>query len=139
VDENPKPPKRRWWRFSLRTLLLLMALFAAGVWWITWPSRTVNEFNSLVAQERFDEACAMVEVPRGCRVSIDPTPFEEAQRLSLTPSDSDVTSMGPTVPLRAELPTVTEMLFGTRRVDSWFEVEVVRGRITATTSPSQRR
>jgi len=31
VDENPKPPKRRWWQFSLRSILVFVAMYAAYV------------------------------------------------------------------------------------------------------------
>jgi len=33
----PKERRRRWWQFSLRFLLLVMALAAVGCWWVLEP------------------------------------------------------------------------------------------------------
>jgi hypothetical protein len=49
-------PKRRWFRFSLRTLLVLVTLAAVGSWayWIGWPwwlvSREQSQIVELVSQ-----------------------------------------------------------------------------------------
>ena len=42
-DESPTPvPKRRWFRFTMRTMFLVMALAAC---WIGWGARTIRSEN----------------------------------------------------------------------------------------------
>jgi hypothetical protein len=61
--------RRRWFRFSLRVLLLLPVAFAAMWWWVTWPGRTLQEFRRLVAEGRTDDAESMVVFDPDYRMS----------------------------------------------------------------------
>jgi hypothetical protein len=50
----------RRFRFRLRTLLLVPVVFAVAWWWITWPNRTLRDFNHLVASGQLDAAGRLV-------------------------------------------------------------------------------
>jgi hypothetical protein len=52
--------KRRFVRYSLRTLLVLPMLFAAAWWWLTWPERTAQRFVRLLNDDP-NAAKAMVD------------------------------------------------------------------------------
>jgi hypothetical protein len=64
---------RRWFRFSLRTFLLLPPLVLGILWfWTTMPERTARRFVNHMRSGRLDEASAMLDanstlfkVPRG--------------------------------------------------------------------------
>jgi hypothetical protein len=45
----PTPPRRRWFRFSLRTLLLLVAIVAVGFGWLGVKIRQAHEQRDAVA------------------------------------------------------------------------------------------
>jgi hypothetical protein len=45
-------PKRRWLRFSLRTLLLAVAVTCAGLAWLGWQVSIVRARNTFVSQIR---------------------------------------------------------------------------------------
>jgi hypothetical protein len=47
-------------RFRLRTLLLLPLVFALGWWWVTWPQRTINRLDELVAAGDLDQAASLI-------------------------------------------------------------------------------
>lgn len=68
------PRKLSWLQFRLRTLFLVCFLTAVGVWlfqWTRWPARTLQEFNDLVQQERYEEAAARLEYENDFLVSPD--------------------------------------------------------------------
>jgi hypothetical protein len=50
----------RRFQFSLRALLGLAAICAAGCWWIIWPQRTARQFLTALADERTEDAIAMI-------------------------------------------------------------------------------
>lgn len=52
---------RRWFKFSLRTLLVLVALVAFSTWWITWPERTRGEVERSIANGQTDVADRWIE------------------------------------------------------------------------------
>jgi len=56
--------KHRWFRFRLRSLLVLPVLFAAGWWWVTWPERTAKRFVELLAIGDVPRAQAMIDGPQ---------------------------------------------------------------------------
>jgi hypothetical protein len=60
MTDQPKT-RRRFPRFSLRTLLLLPVLFAAAWWWITWPERTARRFVELLSAGDFESARKMCD------------------------------------------------------------------------------
>ena len=74
----PKIRGGRWYRFSLRTLLLMQLSFAVLWWWTTWPSRTLREFKGLVADGRIDAAASMVVFAPNYRM----TPKQVAHQLN---------------------------------------------------------
>ena len=43
-------------------------IVAAALWWISWPTRTVREFSSLLEQGRFDEANQFLKPPARLRI-----------------------------------------------------------------------
>jgi len=47
-------------RFRLRTLLLLPLVFAFGWWWMTWPQRTIDQLDALVAAGKLDQAANLI-------------------------------------------------------------------------------
>jgi hypothetical protein len=55
--------RRRGFRFRLRTLLLLPAVFAVGWWWLTWPERTAKRFVELLDDGNVPAARAIVDGP----------------------------------------------------------------------------
>jgi hypothetical protein len=65
-------PKASWFQFRLRTLFIVCALAAIGVWvyrWVQWPSRTLQEFGDLIEQKRYEGAAARLEFEHGYLVS----------------------------------------------------------------------
>jgi hypothetical protein len=65
---------RNWMRFRLRTLFIACLLAAIGLWayrWTCWPARTLEAFNTLVAQKRYEDAAARLEYEHGYLVSPD--------------------------------------------------------------------
>src|SRR5262245_56278465 len=50
----------RWIVTCLLMTSLLAALAAAGWWWVLWPERTAREFQSLLVQQKWDDASAML-------------------------------------------------------------------------------
>ncbi|HEV3340722.1 MAG TPA: hypothetical protein VG125_10210 [Pirellulales bacterium] len=50
----------RRFQFSLRGLLALAAICAAGCWWIIWPRCTAHRFLAALADERTEDAIAMI-------------------------------------------------------------------------------
>jgi hypothetical protein len=55
---------RRLFRYRLRSLLLLPALFALGWWWVTWPERTARRFVAALAARDVETAQAMFSGPQ---------------------------------------------------------------------------
>ena len=49
----PSQPRRRWFQYSVRTLLIaaavIPAVFGGGIWWVTAPMKTWREFCARVA------------------------------------------------------------------------------------------
>lgn len=43
MSETPTPPRRRWFRFSLRTMFVLVTVFAVFVGWLAREWRIVRE------------------------------------------------------------------------------------------------
>jgi hypothetical protein len=43
-------------------------IVAAAFWWLTWPTRTIREFTTLVEQGRFDEANQLLKPPSRLRI-----------------------------------------------------------------------
>ena len=41
--EDPKPKKRRWFRFSLRTMFVLVTVFCGLLGWVEWNRRIMQE------------------------------------------------------------------------------------------------
>jgi hypothetical protein len=67
-------PKRSWLTFRLRTLFLACFLAAVGMWvyrWTQWPDRTLQAFNALIEQKRYEDAAARLEYENGYVVSPD--------------------------------------------------------------------
>ena len=62
--EDSREPKRRLFRFRLRTLLALPIVFAAMWWWVTWPERSANKFVGLLAAGDIEAARAMIDGPQ---------------------------------------------------------------------------
>jgi hypothetical protein len=58
---EPQKSRRSRFRFRLRSLLLLPALFAAGWWWVTWPERTIARLDALVAANDVTQADRLIE------------------------------------------------------------------------------
>jgi len=56
--------KHGYFRFRLRTLLLLPILVAAGWWWWTWPERTARRFVQLLNDGDLESAKAMIDDPQ---------------------------------------------------------------------------
>ena len=52
---------RQWFRFSLRSLLILPVLLALCIAWITWPKRTFESFCSSIRDGNFTSVNSMVE------------------------------------------------------------------------------
>jgi hypothetical protein len=66
--------KVKWLRFRLRTLFIACFLAAIGLWayrWIQWPARTLQTFNALMEQKRYEDAAARLEYEHGYLVSPD--------------------------------------------------------------------
>ncbi len=51
------------YRFSMRSLLLLVLMTAVACWWVIYPDNTMRRFNSLLAAGRTDQARKMVVLP----------------------------------------------------------------------------
>jgi hypothetical protein len=65
-------PKTSWLQFRLRTLFIVCALAAIGVWvyrWVQWPARTLEEFGALIEHQRYEAAAARLEFEHGYLVS----------------------------------------------------------------------
>jgi hypothetical protein len=61
---------RRWFRFSLRTFLLLPPLILGILWyWTTMPERTARRFIGHMANGRFDEARNMLDANSALRMT----------------------------------------------------------------------
>lgn len=56
--------KYRWFRYRLRSLLVLPVLFAACWWWVTLPERTAKQFVQLLATGDLPRAQAMIDGPQ---------------------------------------------------------------------------
>jgi hypothetical protein len=61
---NEPATKRRFFRFRLRTLLLLPILVAAGWWWWTWPERTARRFVERLNAGDIEDAKAAFGPPQ---------------------------------------------------------------------------
>lgn len=57
----PTHPRRRWFQFSLATLLVVMTLFAAIAGWLAWEMNFVQQRRSM---------CAIIEGRGGYAVSV---------------------------------------------------------------------
>jgi hypothetical protein len=87
---NDSITKRRFFRFRLRTLLLLPILVAAGWWWLTWPERTAKRFVQLLKDGDLESAKAMIDDPQPSagfwkiaesgKFNFDPPVFQPATR-----------------------------------------------------------
>src|SRR5262245_50843336 len=53
----------RWLSVSLIAATSLSILGLGSWWWYTWPTRTIQEFTTLIEQGRFDEANRMLMPP----------------------------------------------------------------------------
>jgi len=63
------PQKRRRFRFSLRTLLIVFVVLGVGLgWWIDTPRRTFRRFHALIVDGRFAEADRMLVRPSKIQV-----------------------------------------------------------------------
>jgi len=49
-DTNPPKPKRRWYQFSLRTLLVLVTLFAVACSWYAYEMREAAKRRAAIAE-----------------------------------------------------------------------------------------
>jgi hypothetical protein len=47
-------------QFNLRWLLTLVGICAVGCWWIIWPQQTANQFLTALADERTEDAIALI-------------------------------------------------------------------------------
>jgi hypothetical protein len=62
---------RRWFRFSLRTFLLLPPLVLGILWyWTTMPERTARRFIGHMASGRVDEASRMLDTNSALRMTL---------------------------------------------------------------------
>jgi hypothetical protein len=50
----------RWLVVSLLTTSVFTVVGAGAWWWLTWPERAAREFQSLLAQRKWDDASAML-------------------------------------------------------------------------------
>jgi hypothetical protein len=87
---EPATKTRRFFRFRLRTLLLLPILVAAGWWWLTWPERTARRFVDLLNEGDVEGAKSMIVDPQPSagfwkiaasgKFAFDPPVFQPATR-----------------------------------------------------------
>jgi hypothetical protein len=56
-------PRRRWFQFSLRTLMTAPLFVALGWWWVTWPTRTAEQFCRTILHKRDKDVEAFLSVP----------------------------------------------------------------------------
>jgi hypothetical protein len=50
----------RWLLWTLLSCSIASTLAAGGWWWVIWPDRTAREFQSLLVQQKWDAAAAML-------------------------------------------------------------------------------
>jgi len=90
-------PKRRWFQFSLRTLLTLPLLFAVGWWWVTWPRRTAERYRMAMTEGISQEARGFLSSPRvyefGPNMLFLEEDFRNALRDRVTPQPRSVTDL----------------------------------------------
>lgn len=76
----------RWLYFMMFGLILLSPVIAVGLWWITWPERTAQQFVVLLGDARVAEARQMMKDPstmkltkgHGAKGEVDVMMFEGA-------------------------------------------------------------
>ena len=106
------PKKRRWFQFGLRWLFLLPVVFGLCYWWFTLPTRTLETFNRLVVEGRYDDAEKMVRNETDWTIEVD------ADGVRLTDS-----FVGPTgrivvvipVPIELDEPSFTDVILARRK------------------------
>ena len=69
-------------RFSLRTLAIVVAIAAFGVWWVTWPARTAKTFVGLLGIGKFEEASQMMATVEDREFIIQLGQSEEMQAIA---------------------------------------------------------
>jgi hypothetical protein len=56
--------RRRFFRFRLRTLLMLPILFAAVWWWLSWPEPSADKFVNLLSAGDVEAARSTIDGPQ---------------------------------------------------------------------------
>jgi hypothetical protein len=59
MDDN-LPKSRRWFRFSLRTMLLMVSISALGVWWLTRPTIVAYQFAKMFRAGDYEQANKLI-------------------------------------------------------------------------------
>ena len=71
---DERRPRRRWFQFGVRTLLLFPVVFAVTWWWVTWPSRTSRKFLQSITEGHYEMATQMMSSKTGERAGIGMAP-----------------------------------------------------------------
>jgi hypothetical protein len=122
---------RQWCRFKLRTLLALPLLFSVG-WvgwlWVSWPSRTISEFNGLMAKHEFEGALKRLDCD-DCWVEVDTVSNGDGYLVFYYKEDSPRWFWGKVLELEPR--TVLDIGLARARCKSLpnFEIITERGRI----------
>jgi hypothetical protein len=60
MDDKAAFSKRRWFRFSLRTLLLMVSISALGAWWLARPTVVAYQFARMFRAGNYEEANQLI-------------------------------------------------------------------------------
>ena len=85
-------PRKSFFRFSIRSILLLTTLVAIGVWWLVSPTRTATRFVNLVNEQQHDRAASMFVVEGADEMLTKWKPLGEANAIPIKLTAADLWS-----------------------------------------------